>query len=255
MTTSRPEIDVTQGTIRLRTFKIVRRTVIWLLKLLFRFDIKGEANVPQDGAFILVSNHLHNLDPVFTAAACRRRVHYMAKIELFKVPVLRRIIRWVGAFPVNRGRMDREAIRRGQAALKAGFGLGIYPEGTRSLSMKIERVLPGAGLFALRDNVTIVPAAITGTERLPFNGAKQHRRGSDMPDPGHKGVRVVIGEPFTIPPEIDGTRTNAEMATHYMMERVAALLPESYRGVYGIQPTVIDIEDSTSQIPQARRAE
>jgi len=238
------EIDVVTGTIRPGTFRIVRKIVVAVCRVLFGFRIEGEHNVPETGPFIFVSNHLHNLDPLFTSAACPRRVQYMAKVELFKVPVLSRIIRWVGAFPVNRGRMDREAIRRGQATLKAGYGLGIYPEGTRSLSMKIERVLPGAGLFALRDNVPIVPAAITGTERLPFNGAKQHRRGSDMPDPGHKGVRVVIGEPFTIPPEIDGVRTNAEAATHYMMQRVAALLPEPYRGVYGTQPTVIDTEDT-----------
>ncbi len=244
MTTSRPEIDVTEGTIRLRTFHIVRRAVIWLLRLLFRLDIKGEGNVPKDGAFILVSNHLHNLDPVFTAASCPRRVHYMAKIELFKVPVIRTIIRWVGAFPINRGKMDREAIRHGQAVLKAGYGLGIFPEGTRSLSMKIERVLPGAGLFAVRGDVMIVPCAVTGSERLPFNGKKQHRRDEPMPDPGHKGVRVTFGEPFRIPPEIDGVRTNAESATHYMMSRVAALLPEPYRGVYAVdRSTVIEIDE------------
>jgi 1-acyl-sn-glycerol-3-phosphate acyltransferase len=243
MTAQQSGIDVTKGTIRVRTFRIVRRIVIWLLRVLFRFRIVGESHVPRDGAFILVSNHLHNLDPVFTSAACPRRVQYMAKIELFKVPVLRTIIRWVGAFPINRGKMDREAIRRGQAVLKSGYGLGIFPEGTRSLSMKIERVLPGAGLFATRGDVLIVPCAITGSERLPFNGKKQHRRDEQMPDPGHKGVKVAFGEAFRIPTEIDGKKTNAEAATHYMMGRVAALLPEAYRGVYSVpQSTVIEIE-------------
>lgn len=243
MSTKRPEIDVTTGIIRPRTFRFVRKAVIGASKLLFGFTLEGTGNVPESGPFILVSNHLHNLDPVFTSAGCPRQVHYMAKVELFKVPVLRRVISWVGAFPINRGKMDREAIRHGQAVLKEGYGLGIFPEGTRSLSMKIERVLPGAGLFALKDNVTIVPCAITGSERLPFNGAKQHRR-DDMPDPGHKGVKLVFGEPFTIPPEIDGKRTNAESATHYMMSRVAALLPEHYRGVYSIpRSEVIEIDE------------
>jgi 1-acyl-sn-glycerol-3-phosphate acyltransferase len=245
MSTTRSEIDVTTGTIRPRTFRFTRTAVIRACKLLFGMTIEGEANVPKMGAYILVSNHLHNLDPVFTSAACPRPVQYMAKVELFKVPVLRRIIRWVGAFPINRGKMDREAIRHGQAVLKAGYGLGIFPEGTRSLSMKIERVLPGAGLFALKDDVTIVPCAITGSERLPFNGAKQHRgKGADMPDPGHKGVRIRFGEAFTIPAVIDGKRANAEAATHYMMERVAALLPEPYRGIYGVSNSeIIEIED------------
>lgn len=244
MSSQRPEIDVTDGTIRPGTFRVVRRTVILLLKVLFRFKIVGEDNVPKDGAFILVSNHLHNLDPVLTSAACPRRVQYMAKVELFKVPVVRTIVRWVGGFPINRGKMDRNAIRHGQVVLESGFGLGIFPEGTRSLSMKIERVLPGAGLFAVRDDVPIVPCAITGSERLPFNGKKQHRRDEDMPDPGHKGVQVTFGQPFSLPTEIDGVRTNAESATHYMMSRVAALLPEEYRGVYSVpQSTVINLDD------------
>jgi 1-acyl-sn-glycerol-3-phosphate acyltransferase len=243
MSAPRTEIDVTTGTIRPRTFRFTRKAVIGALKLLFGFTIEGEGNVPSSGPYILVSNHLHNLDPVFTSAACPRPVQYMAKIELFRVPVLRRIIRWVGAFPINRGKMDREAIRHGQAVLKAGYGLGIFPEGTRSVSMKIDRVLPGAGLFALKDSVPIVPCAVTGSERLPFNGTKQHRRSGDMPNPGHKGVKVAFGTPFTIPAEIDGKRTNAEMATHYMMERVAALLPETYRGIYSVaEPTVIEID-------------
>jgi 1-acyl-sn-glycerol-3-phosphate acyltransferase len=243
MSTPRAEIDVVTGTIRPGTFRIVRAIVIAILKVLFRFRIEGEEKVPKTGAFILVANHLHNLDPVFTCAASPRSVHYMAKIELFKVPVLRSIIRWVGAFPVNRGKMDRDAIRRGQAILKAGIGLGIYPEGTRSLSMKIERALPGAGLFAARGDVVVVPCAVTGSERLPFNGSKQHRRSEGMPDPGHKGVKVVFGDPFTVPAEIDGKRTTAESAAHYMMARVAALLPEAYRGIYATAPTVIEIPE------------
>jgi 1-acyl-sn-glycerol-3-phosphate acyltransferase len=239
----RAEIDVVTGTIRPRTFRFVRAVVVAVLKVLFRFRIEGEEKVPQTGAFVLVANHLHNLDPLFTSAATPRPVHYMAKAELFRVPVLRPIIRWVGAFPVNRGKMDREAIRRGQAVLKAGIGLGIYPEGTRSLSMKIERALPGAGLFAVRGDVLVVPCAITGTERLPFNGSKQHRRSEGMPDPGHKGVKVVFGDPFTVPTEIDGKRATAESAVQYMMARVAALLPEEYRGIYATPPTVIEIPE------------
>jgi len=108
--------------------------------------------------------------------------------------------------------------------------------------MKIDRVLPGAGLFATKGDVVVVPCAVTGSERLPFNGAKQHsRRDVNMPDPGHKGVKVTFGQPFTIPPEIEGKRTTAETATHYMMQRVAALLPEPYRGIYGTTPSVIEI--------------
>jgi 1-acyl-sn-glycerol-3-phosphate acyltransferase len=140
--------------------------------------------------------------------------------------------------------MDRGAIKRAHATLKQGIALGMFPEGTRSVSMKIEQVLPGAGLLAVQDKVPIVPVAITGTERLPFNGKKQHHRGTEMPDPGHTGVRITFGEPFFIPDEIDGKRTNAAAAIDYMMQKVASALPPDYRGIYGddVRTQVIEVD-------------
>lgn len=226
------QVDVREGTMSLFTFTWLRQVLYGIAKVLTRLEVRGTDNVPKNGGIIIVANHLHNLDPVLISIACPRPLHYMAKIELIRVPVLGRLLRWGGAFPINRGKMDRKAIRRAHATVQQGVALGMFPEGTRSRTMKIERVLPGAGLIAVQDNVTIVPATITGSERLPFNGTKQHRRGGEMPDPGHKGVRITFGEPFLIPDEIDGTRVNAAAAVDYMMQRVAAMLPADYRGIY-----------------------
>lgn len=228
------DVDLRQGTIRPATFNIARRVVAFLCRVLFGLRIRGQENIPAEGGFILVGNHLHNLDPVFMLTSCTRPVFFMAKQELFKPWGLRHLITWVGAFPVNRGKMDRSAIKHGQRVLQEGIGLGIYPEGTRSLGRKIERVLPGAGLFATGGDYLIVPCAITGSERVPFNGGKGR---GDLPerDPGHKGVRVRFGEPFRLPDEIDGKRPNAAAATDYMMRKVAEMLPEEYRGIYGEQ--------------------
>jgi 1-acyl-sn-glycerol-3-phosphate acyltransferase len=235
--------DLRANTMRPLTFKLLRRVLYGLCKLLVRLDVQGIGNVPRQGGCIIVANHLHNLDPVLISIACPRPLHYMAKSELLAVPVLGKILQWAGAFPIHRGKVDRAAIKRAHATVNQGIALGMFPEGTRSVSMKIDRVLPGAGLVATQDKVQIVPTAITGTERLPFNGAKQ-QRGGGIPNPGHKGVRIIFGEPFLIPDEIDGKRTNAAAATDYMMNRVAALLPAEYRGIYGApQSRIIEVED------------
>jgi 1-acyl-sn-glycerol-3-phosphate acyltransferase len=236
--------DLRKGTMSPLTFRILRRLLYGLCKVLVRLDVQGAENVPKTDSCIIVSNHLHNLDPVLISIACPRPLHYMTKVELMRTPVLGRILAWVGAFPINRGKMDRTAIKRARATVQQNIALGMFPEGTRSRSMKIERVLPGAGLLAIQDGVQIVPTAITGTERLPFNGRTQRHRRASMPDPGHRGVHIVFGDPFLIPDEIEGKRTNAAAATDYMMQRVAALLPDAYRGIYtATHSGIIEIGD------------
>lgn len=239
------QVDVRAGTMSRFTFTVLRQMLYGLAKVLARIDVQGAGNVPREGGCIVVANHLHNLDPLLISIACPRPVHYMAKIELMRIPVLGRFLRWGGAFPVNRGKMDLASIRHAQAVLQQGVALGMFPEGTRSPTMKIESVHSGAGLLAIGHKVPIVPATITGSERLPFNGAKQQRRGAAMPDPGHTGVRVTFGAPFMIPDEIDGKRPNAAAAVDYMMQRVAAMLPVDYRGIYGPkQSQIIELDEA-----------
>lgn len=225
--------DLREGTLQGVPFRITRAILLLLSRVLLRMRIEGVDRVPRNGGVLVLGNHLHNADPLLIAIACPRPVHFMAKRELMTVPVIGRIIRFGGTFAVDRGRADRTAIRRADATLKQGIALGMFPEGTRSRSRQIERAMPGAGLLALRGNAPIVPVAITGSERLPFNGRKgadgDHER---RPDPGHKGVRIVFGEPFQLPATIDGRRTSADRAIDLAMRHVAEMLPEAYRGIY-----------------------
>lgn len=232
MTTS-PSVDLTTGVIRPGTYRLLKPLVRQLVRLVFGLHTDGIDHVPTSGPFILVSNHLHNLDPIFLIVATPGHVRFMAKSELFTVPVLRRVIAWSGAFPINRGKVDRTSIRHAQEVLRQGYQLGIFPEGNRSKAMQIETVKAGAGMFAMRGDVTVVPCGIIGSERLPFNGSKQHKR-TELANRtyAHRGVLLRYGEPFTVPPQIGGKRTTAEAAALYMMRRVADLLPEPYRGIY-----------------------
>jgi len=209
-------------------FNVIRTVLLLVCRLLFRMKIEGLNNVPMRGGVLVVSNHLHNADPVLISVAMPRPVHYMAKKELMGIPVIGRIIRYGGAFAVDRGKADRKAIVQATERLQQGIAVGMFPEGTRSVSRKIERVLPGAGLIALRGDVPILPAAIVGSERLPLNGAKQLRD----KDAGRWQVTVTFGEPFMLEPRADGKRMSPDEAINLAMERMAALLPESYRGIY-----------------------
>ncbi len=218
--------DLRRHTLRDWHFHAARGFFTGALWLLAGFRVTGVRNVPRSGPLIVVSNHLHNLDPLVVAVAIPRPVHFMAKVELFRVPVLGPLIRFVGAFPIERGQADRKAIRQAEETLAQGIALGIFPEGTRSVTAAMSKPLAGGALIALRSGAPILPVAVTGTEHLPFNGGKAPKRRF------RRAVRVTIGEPFTVARTVVGQRVTSEAATDLMMRRVADLLPEGYRGIY-----------------------
>ena len=135
--------------------------------------------MPAVGPVILASNHRSNMDPVLVASATKRPVAFMAKAELFAGP-LGWIMRWIGQFPVKRGGIDREALRRTDEVLARGSMLGLFPEGTRG-DGTFAAVHPGLAYIVVRQRCPVLPVAIFGTERvrrrfgwLPFC----HRSGS-----------------------------------------------------------------------------
>ncbi len=218
--------DLRHHTLRGWSFQVTRWFFAGVLWLLTGFRVTGVRNVTGSGPLIVVSNHLHNLDPLVVAVAIPRPVHIVAKAELFRVPVLGPLLRFSGAFPIERGRADRRAIRRAEETLAQGIAFGIFPEGTRSLTGAMTKPLAGGALIALRSGVPVLPVAVTGTEYLPFNGSKAPKRRF------RRAVHVTIGEAFTVPRTVDGERLTSEDASDLMMRHVAALLPEGYRGIY-----------------------
>jgi 1-acyl-sn-glycerol-3-phosphate acyltransferase len=234
----RDERDRVDAFHRTRLYKALYRMTRWAFRAVFvplmRLEVRGLENVPRRGALIIASNHLHNFDPEVVGAVIPRNVFFMAKKELFTVRIVGGFIRFFGAFPVDRGAADRAALRYAVHLVEDGEALLMFPEGTRSLTGKIEKVLAGAAFVAVRTGAPVLPVAVTGTESLPFDekatAAGRRRR-------GRAHVTVTFGRPFHLGTGANGKRLTTEAATDEMMRHVAVLLPPEYRGIYADLPT------------------
>jgi 1-acyl-sn-glycerol-3-phosphate acyltransferase len=138
----------------------------------FRGKVYGARNVPQKGPLIIVANHASDFDPPILSSCVRRPVSYMAKEELFRVPVLAPAIRAYGAYPVKRGSADRSALREALKQLEQGWAVGIFLEGTRTLDGRITSPKLGAALIAAKAQVPILPVSLWGSDRILPRGAK-----------------------------------------------------------------------------------
>jgi len=192
-----------------------------------RWTVEGAEHVPSSGPVVLISNHLHLLDPPLVAACIKRRVHPMAKRELFETPLVGWVLWPYGAFPVRRFSADIGALRAARGYLRTGHVVLMFPEGTRSKDGQLHPALPGAAMVALLADAPVVPVAITGTEQIRVPGTLFRWMRRDR-----LRIRVVFGEPFRL--QIEGSEARqAEEATDLIMRRIAALLPPEYRGAYG----------------------
>lgn len=178
-----------------------------VLTPMYRFEVVGTEKFPKDGGILLCSNHIHALDPPVVGMTAPRTVHFMAKEELFKAPVLGSILPKVNAFPVKRGMSDREALRTALKLLKEGSVVGLFPEGTRSTDGVLKKGLSGAGFFALRGNADVMPCAIIGPYK-PF-----------------RKVKVVYGEPIRMEPFRE-RKASADEVTEVIMASIQKILDE-----------------------------
>jgi len=159
------------------------------LRVLCRWRVEGKKNVPPRGGAIVACNHVSYLDPVMVGAAMApRRMYYMAKSELFRVPLLSALIARLGAFPVQRGTADRRALRTALRLLKAGELVLMFPEGTRSKDGNLQPPELGIAHLVAHARVPVLPVAVAGTHKLL-------PRDSFIPRPAR--VQVRIGKPLT----------------------------------------------------------
>lgn len=194
------------------------------MSLVTRRRVIGKNNVPTTGSMIVVANHLNNADPpILGLSVWPREMAFMAKEELFRNPLLRAILRGVGAFPVNRGRFDREALRKAREVLHSGTLLGLFPEGKRSKTGGMEEAMPGPALMARHFKSPILPVGIYGTEKAK-GGFWFFQR---------PRVTISIGIPFDLPATGHASKDDLKNDTDFIMRKIAELIPEQYRGVYG----------------------
>ena len=190
-------------------YTVVKNLLKILFQIFLRLRIEGAENIPKDGPLVIACNHLSLLDPPVLGTAATRKVHFMAKEELF-VPVLGDIYRLLGAFPVRRGGADRAAIKHGIDILESNQVLAIFPEGTRSKTGELGKAPPGALLMASTVKATVVPACIIGTD--------YKRHGRIWPK-----VTVRFGKPMPFPEDAVVNKEFLHAMTEELMQHIARL--------------------------------
>lgn len=192
-------------------YSIFRALFKFLLQIFYRIEFRGVENIPHQGAVILCSNHISNLDPIVMGiGVMHRKVHYMAKEELFRIPVVSFFVRKFGAFPVKRGLNDRQALKLALQTLRNQHVLGIFPEGTRSKTGKLGKGHVGAAMFAMRTDAVVIPVAIIGPYRL------------------FGRLKCIYGAPLDLSEYKDGeaTRDRAREATDEIMAAIGRLIEQ-----------------------------
>ena len=170
-----------------RFYTFARWLVIAVFGLPYRVRARRTGNLPADGPAIVVANHKSNIDPVMIGIAFDRPLKYMAKKELFRFAPLGWLVSTLGAFPVDRGAGDRQALEKALEVLAAGGVLLMFPEGTRFRDEEIHDFLPGVGMLAVRSGAPVIPIASRGTQymlrdgRLRFPPVRIARRRADRP--------------------------------------------------------------------------
>ncbi len=182
--------------------------------------IVGFKNIPRNKPIITVSNHLSIIDPPLCASAVGKDPKFLAKKELFKFPA-NILLKFYGAFPINRSKLDISAINWAKDQLKdENNSLLIFPEGTRSKNLKLQKGFNGAARIAIDTDSIILPVSISGSEKctnyFQFLFPKM-------------SINIKIGEPFKIK-SLPKNR-NKELYDHItkeIMHRISILLPEKY---------------------------
>jgi 1-acyl-sn-glycerol-3-phosphate acyltransferase len=189
-------------------YSICRSLLRIIYAILFRFEASGLENIPSTGPVVLCSNHLSLLDPTTVGTKVDRKVHYMAKAELFNIPLFGPFIKTLGAFPVKRGGVSKEAIRTAINLLKEGKVMGIFPEGSRSAGDN-SAGKKGAAMIALRSGAAVIPVAIIGKYKV------------------FRKIRIKYGKPIDMSDFIQDSSSDVlERVTETIMANIRRMVKE-----------------------------
>jgi len=183
-----------------------------VLRIYFQGRVYGAEYVPQQGPLVVVSNHATYFDPPILSCCVKRPVAYMAKEELFQVPILRQAIQLYGAYPVSRGNADRSAIRSALKCLEAGWATGVFLQGTRTEDGRITEPKLGAALIAAKAKAPLLPVSLWGTQKIFVKGSSY---------PHLVPITVRIGQPIAAPTSTE--RSELESVTQQCATIINAL--------------------------------
>jgi 1-acyl-sn-glycerol-3-phosphate acyltransferase len=224
-----------------RVLRALFRLIFW--SLLTRQKVFGREHVPKTGPYLVLINHISHLDMVLVLAVGPiMKFRYLISRRWVQRALIGRVLQSLGAIPVSfePGATNCAAVRQGLRTLQGGLALGFAPEATINPPGLLEGKL-GAGFFASRVDIPILPIGISNTDRIISN-AKRLRR---------TDVEFNIGKPFKLPrPEPTlGRRQELTAYRHYIMTRIAVLIPARYHGYYADSPALAALKEGNDPWP------
>ena len=196
-------------------YSVIRAIGIFIFKLIYPWEINGSDKLPEKGRYIICSNHISNMDPIFLIISQRRKIYFMAKSELFKNKIFSKFLSKMGAFPVQRKKGDTKAINRSFEILESNNVLGIFIEGTRSKNGEFLRPKSGVSVIAYKTNSPVIPVCITP------------KRGKNV-RPFRKTI-ITYGDPISISDLSieEGSGLEIRNASRFIMGKIKELREEN----------------------------
>jgi len=195
-------------------YRLVSNLFIFpIYKFLFQGHLIGEENIPKIDSFIMVSNHGSLLDPPLLGHALGRNISFMAKAELFEIPLLGFLIRACGAYPVKRGIADKNTIKTACEKLSNNDCIGIFIDGTRQKNGRVNKPKQGAALLAFKNEKLLLPVAIVNSHRLiKFKFCI----------PFFSKIVIKVGKP--VHPPLSSSKKDLNLVTMLLQESINSLI-------------------------------
>ena len=212
---------------RFRLSRPILKTVFRLIFLVLgKVKIIGQENIPYGKPYVVAMNHVSIFDPPLIGAFWPEMLEIIGASDVFVKPGQGEILKLYGVIPVRRGEYDRALLKRIVSIIKTGYPFLIAPEGGRSHVTAMRRAQPGIAYIVEETDVPVVPAGLVGTTEDFWQRAKRGER---------PRLEIRIGKSFKLPPitERGAARREARQRNaDLVMQYLAGLLPEEYRGVY-----------------------
>lgn len=229
----RPELtrlpELTRSRILFRSFS--QGFVKLIANICLKISVEGMENFPKSGPALVVINHLGDADLPALVAAFPYMPDALGKIELYDLPILGKLMDWYGIIWLHRGRPDKRALRAALDGLAEGRVIVIAPEGRYSLTGALEEGNGGAAFLAYKSGAPVLPIVVTGTENANVYGRLKKLQRAP--------VKIKVGKMFDLAGQVAVKKDAVPEGTRLIMQALADLLPQEYRGAYSTSPTIL----------------